>query len=340
MNRARIVSTAALVALAMSVAGCSDTGGGVSGPGAAPAAVPAPVDEATLRTVTLRVGDQKAGSQALLQAAGQLTGVPYKIEWSQFSSGPPLLEAANAGAIDIGGVGNTPPIFAAAANSKIAVVSADRHAGQGDAILVPAGSMLRTVADLKGKRVALAKGSSAHGHLLEALAAEHLSIKDVQATFLAPADAYAAFAQGRVDGWAIWDPYTAQAQLGAGARVLADGENLVNGLGFQVAGRAALADPGRNSAIGDYVRRLAAARRWAVGHQPDWAAVWAQQTGLPTAVTAEAVARQRDLPVALSPDVIASEQQLADLLAGDGSIPSRVDVAAFVDHRFDPPAGS
>src|SRR5437879_2597813 len=130
-------------------------------------AVPPPVSAADLAKVTLKVGDQKGGSQALLKAAGLLENLPYRIEWSTFTSGPPLLEAASAGAIDIGRVGNTPPIFSAAANAKIAVVAASQRNVAGDALLVPGDSPVQNPADLRGKTIGVAKGSSAHGVLLK-----------------------------------------------------------------------------------------------------------------------------------------------------------------------------
>ena len=146
----------------LAIAGCTST------PTTTDTAVPAPVSRADLAKVTLRVGDQKGGSQSLLAAAG-LLNTPYHLQWSTFTSGPPLLEAVNAGAIDIGGVGNTPPLFSAAANAKIAVVGAAQGPVAGDTILVPKNSPIHTLADLRGRTIAVAKGSSAHGHLLLAL---------------------------------------------------------------------------------------------------------------------------------------------------------------------------
>lgn len=147
-------SLVALALVALAGAGCGSAGPGDSSAIRKDGSV-------DLAKVTLHIGDQKAGSQVLLRAAGQLSGVTYKITWSQFTSGPPLLEAANAGAIDIGAVGNTPPIFAAAAGSKVTIVQAGSQDPSAQAILVPKNSPIRTIQDLKGKKVALAKGSSA-----------------------------------------------------------------------------------------------------------------------------------------------------------------------------------
>ncbi|OXM67426.1 ABC transporter substrate-binding protein [Amycolatopsis sp. KNN50.9b] len=320
---------AAVTALALSLTAC----GGGSEPSSSPS-VPPPVSAADLAKVTLKVGDQKGGSQALLKAAGLLTDLPYRIEWSTFTSGPPLLEAASAGAIDIGGVGNTPPIFAAAAKARISIVSSAQGNVAGDALLVPADSPLRTVADLQGKTIGVAKGSSAHGQILLTLAKNGLSTKDVKLSFLQPADAYGAFTQRQIDAWAVWDPYTSQAKLETGARVLADGTGTANGYTFQVAGHNALSDAGKNAAIRDYVVRIAKAQQWAGTHREQWAQAWSAETGLKPEVTLASVQNGPDLPVPLDDTVIASEQQLADAFTEDKVLPGRVDFAGFTDTRF------
>ena len=321
----------AVVAAAFVLAGCGSSSS-ASGPATVPAAVPA----ADLAKVTLKVGDQKGGVKSLLTAANLLAGTPYKIEWSTFTSGPPLLEAASAGAIDIGRVGNTPPIFAAAAKAKIAVVSVATSNVEREAILVPGDSPLKDVASLEGKTVGVAKGSSAHGQLLNVLHNAGMSTKDVKLTFLQPAEAYAAFTQHKLDAWAIWDPYTAQAELDAGARVLANGKGASNGLAFQTAGTAALADPGKNSAIQDFLIRVVKAQKWADAHRVDWAKAWAAETGLKIEVAQRAVDAGRDLPATLDDTVVKSEQQLADAFSDDKTLPGKVDFAAYVDKRYVP----
>ncbi|MGW0517806.1 ABC transporter substrate-binding protein [Crossiella sp. NPDC003009] len=284
--------------------------------------------------LVLKVGDQKGNAQSLLSSAGLLKDLPYRIEWSTFTSGPPLLEAASAGAIDLGGVGNTPPIFAAAANAKITVVAAAKGDATSDAILVPESSPLTGANALRGKQIAVAKGSSAHGSLLLVLQRAGLSIADVKPVFLAPAEAFAAFTQKRVDAWAIWDPYTSQALLEAGARVLVDGAGVANGYSFQVASRAAL-DGRKTGAIKDYLSRLAKAQRWSGTHRAERAKAWAAETGLSLPVAEAAVARGVDLYQPLTPEVVASEQQLADAFTAAKVLPGKVNFAEFVDNRFD-----
>ncbi|GAA3562111.1 ABC transporter substrate-binding protein [Amycolatopsis ultiminotia] len=326
-------TTAALAATLVlaGLAACSS-----SGTATGPAPVPAAVSPAELAKVTLRVGDQKGGVKSLLTAAKAVGDVPYKIEWSTFTSGPPLLEAASAGAVDVGRVGNTPPIFAAAAKAKIAVVSVAKSNVERETVLVPGNSPLRDVASLRGKTIAVSKGSSAHGQLLNTLKKAGLSTKDVKLSFLQPSEAYAAFTQHEVDAWAIWDPYTAQAQLDAHARVLADGRGSSNGLAFETASTGALADPGKNTAIKDFVQRVAKAQLWANTHHTEWARAWAAETGLKLAVAQKAVDAGRDVPTPLDDGVIASEQQLADAFSDAGTLPGKVDFAAFADRRYGP----
>jgi len=298
------------------------------------AAVPAPVSADDLSKVTLKVGDQKGGSKSLLTAAGLLDDLPYQIEWATFTSGPPLLEAVSADGVHIGRVGNTPPIFAAAAKAKLSAVSSSKGNVESDAILVPADSSLTSVKDLKGKTIGIAKGSSAHGQVLYTLREAGLSTKDVKLSFLQPADAYGAFNQHQIDAWAVWDPYTSQAKLESKARVLADGAGTANGYTFLVAGTDALSDPGVNSAIRDYVLRHAKAERWADTHRDEWAQAWAKETGLSIEVARSAVNTGPDLPVPLDDTVVRSEQDLADAFTEDGVLPGKVDFAQFVDRRY------
>ena len=285
--------------------------------------------------ITLRVGDQKGtGLQALLQASGQLRDLPYAITWSQFTSGPPILEAINAGSVDLGAVGNAPPVFAAAAGSRIRIVGVAEKGAGGQAIVVPPGSPIRTPADLKGKRVAVAKGSSAHFHLLSVLKKEGLAFSDITPQYLQPSDALAAMSAGRIDAWAIWDPYTAQAQEQVKARILVDGTGYVNGYEFQITGEDALADSARAKALGDLVARIRTAHTWANAHPAEWAAVFGKLTGLPPAVVTTTVARNRYTDLKLDASVITREQQVADAFSAAGLIPGTVRIADITDDRF------
>ncbi|MEU6599522.1 ABC transporter substrate-binding protein [Streptomyces flaveolus] len=287
-------------------------------------------------SVTLNVGDQKGGSEAILRAAGELKNLDYRIKWSTFTSGPPLLEAVNAKAVDIGGVGNTPPVFAAGAGSKIIVVAAWHGTSKGDTVLVPNDSKLTGPRRLKGRSVAVAQGSSAHYQLVASLKAAGLSLTDVKVKYLQPADALAAFTSGKVDAWAVWDPYTSQILQTRRGRVLTTGDGITNGLTFQVAAPAALKDPGKAAAIKDYLARLRRATAWVYDHQEEWAKVWAKDTGLPYEVALASVKRTNStrVPVAVDKQLIASEQRIADAFTELRLIPGKVDFADFTDSRY------
>ncbi|MFF5264058.1 ABC transporter substrate-binding protein [Actinomadura viridis] len=287
-----------------------------------------------LAKVTLRIGDQKGGQQALLGAAGELRDLPYKVTWNQFTSGPPLLEAVNAGALDLGAVGNTPPVFAAAAGSKIKIVSAADLGLTGQAILVPEDSAIRAPADLKGKRIGVAKGSSAHYHLLTVLKKAGLGFTDVQPQYLAPPDALAAFSQGRLDAWAIWDPYTAQGQTQAGGRVLVDGNGYTTGYNLVVAAEKALDDKARTAALRDYLARQRRALLWAADHPEAWGAVWSKDTGLPLAVAERAARRRAATLIKVDDALVRHEQEVADAFHAERLIPGKVRMSEYVDRRF------
>ncbi|MFJ7045319.1 ABC transporter substrate-binding protein [Streptomyces sp. NPDC101112] len=287
-------------------------------------------------SLTLNVGDQKGGSEAILRAAGELDDLDYRIKWSTFTSGPPLLEAVNAKAVDIGGVGNTPPVFAAGADSKITVVAAWHGTSKGDAILVPNDSKLTDTEQLKGRSVAVAQGSSAHYQLVASLKKAGLSLGDVDVKYLQPADALAAFTSGKVDAWAVWDPYTSQVLKAKQGRVLTTGDGVTNGLTFQVAAPGALKDRRKSAAIKDYLERLRRAYRWVYSHEEEWAKVWAKDTGLPQDVALAAVKRTYATRVAVAVDepLIASEQAIADAFTRLKLIPREVNFGAFTDRRF------
>jgi sulfonate transport system substrate-binding protein len=297
-------------------------------------AAPETVPLSELSGLTLHIGDQKGGTQALLTAAGELGDLPYAVEFSTFTSGPPQIEAATAGKIDFAITGNTPPIFGAASEAKVKVVSAYDGGGYGDQILVHADSPIQSVAELRGRSVAVAKGSSAHGHILVQLDRAGLTPSDVTLVFLQPADALSAFTQRRVDVWAVWDPYTAQAEKSLPVRSIARATGVTNGAGFGVASDAALADPKRNTALGDLLVRYAKAVRWASDHRDEWAQRYAAEVGLDPEVAALAQGRSLRLSTELSDDLVASEQEMADLFAESGQIASAPEFSRWVDRRY------
>ncbi|WP_163803445.1 ABC transporter substrate-binding protein [Mycolicibacterium anyangense] len=297
-------------------------------------AAPQTVALSDLAGLTLHVGDQKGGTESLLRAAGALDNLPYAVEFSTFTSGPPQIEAATAGKIDFAITGNTPPIFGAASGAKVKVVSAYNGGGVGDQILVPADSPITSVADLRGKTILVAKGSSAHGNVLGQLDKAGLTPADVKLVFLQPADALSAFRAGQADAWAIWDPYTAQAEQQLKVRSIAAAKGVTNGYWFGVASDAALGDPKRNTALADLLVRFAKAVKWAQDNPALWAAKYAAAVGLDPKVAEVSQGRSLRLPTDLSDQVVASEQKLADLFAASGQIQSAPDFAKWVDRRY------
>ncbi|NTY63717.1 ABC transporter substrate-binding protein [Mycolicibacterium sphagni] len=300
--------------------------------GASQAPTTVPLSE--LSGLVLQVGDQKGGTESLLRAAGALDNLPYQIAFSTFTSGPPQIEAATAGKIDFAITGNTPPIFGAASNAKVKVVSAYNGGGVGDQIIVPADSPIQSVSDLRGKSILVGKGSSAHGNVLGQLDKAGLTPADVKLVFLQPADAFSAFQAGQGDAWAIWDPFTAQAEQQLKVRAIAQAKGVTNGYWFGVASDAALADPKRNSALADLLVRFAKAAKWAQDHPQEWAEKYAAAVGLDPKAAEVSQGRSLRLPTALSDEVVASEQKIADLFAKSGQIQSAPDFSKWVDRRY------
>ncbi|MDT5252819.1 MAG: sulfonate transport system substrate-binding protein [Mycobacterium sp.] len=315
-----------VLVLAAAVSGCVSRSVGPQ-----PIGVPPAVPLSQLSGVTLHIGDQKGGTEALLRAANALDNLPYRVVFSTFTSGPPQIEALNAGRIDFAVTGNTPPVFGAAANSKTRVVSVWDGAGSGEQILVRANSSIATVHALKGKTILVAKGSAAHANVLEHLADAGLKPKEVKLVFLQPADALSAFANGQGDAWVIWDPYTAQANLTL--HVLSIG-SAANGYQFGSASVKALTDAERNSALADILVRYERAAQWSRDNPVQWARKYATAVGLDLKIAELAQSRLRRLPVALDDKVVTAEQRLADLFATADQIPEAPDFIKWVDRRF------
>lgn len=279
---------------------------------------------------TLRVAVQTDGVRSLLTAAGQLKDVPYDVEFAQFSFGPPIVEALGAGKVDIGGVGSTPPIFGAASQTNFRVIATRELLNRTDShLVVPGGSPVRTVAGLRGKRITVPKGSSAHGFLLRALHRNGVKLSEVTIDFLAPADGSAAFNGGRVDAWAVWEPFYTQA-VQNGARAIAGGPPDEYGLNFFLASSQALEDPARVAAIQDYLKRLRSAYVWGAANLDAYAAAWSAESKIPLAVAKAAIPQVRSHLVAVSASHIASEQALADQLFADKVIPKKVQFEQIV----------
>jgi sulfonate transport system substrate-binding protein len=277
----------------------------------------------------VRIGFQKYGKLVLLKGKGsleeKLKPFGYRVSWTEFPSGPPLLEALNVGAIDFGVAGETPPIFAQAAGAPLVYLAYDPPAPQGEAILVPKDSTLNSVADLKGKKVALNKGSNVHYLLVKVLEKAGLKYTDIQPVFLAPSDALAAFTRGSVDAWVIWDPYEAAAEASTGARILADGTGLVANHQFYFSSKKFLA--GDAKAVDVVLEALNEADEWTKNNIQTVAAQLSASIGLPPSVLAVSLKREAYGILPISDEAIASQQRVADTLLGLGLLPKAITVS-------------
>jgi NitT/TauT family transport system substrate-binding protein/sulfonate transport system substrate-binding protein len=275
----------------------------------------------------LRVGFQKGEPILLIAKQNRsletlLNPLGIEVQWIEFQFGPPMLEAMRVNAIDLGTVGDTPPVFAQAAHGDLLYIAAQRSGGQ--AILVPPGSTLQTLHDLKGKKVAFGRGSAAHNLTIAALEKGGLTYADIQPVFLGPADAGAAFERGAIDAWTIWDPYFALFEMRPGVRVLAKWTEIIEQNSFFMASRVYVeANPSITAKVIDEFTRIAA---WARSHRLELAEALAKTTGMPL----EAVQRGVDrAPLEVLPmdDVIAKTQQtVANRFRSLGLIPTDIKI--------------
>jgi sulfonate transport system substrate-binding protein len=274
----------------------------------------------------VRFGFQKA--TILLKSKGdidkRLASEGVKVEWTEFPAGPPMLEALNAGAIDLGPVGESPPIFAQAAGAALTYAAAIAPSPRGNAILVPQNSPLKSVADLKGKKVAFAKGSSANFLTVQLLEKAGLKFADIQPVYLAPADARAAFVKGEVDAWTIWDPFYAAAEVGANARVLANGEGVNTQGGYYIASRKfATEQPKILKAILEEVRNL---ETWSDKNRDEVSKVLTEALKLDGEAVKKATERRVFGLNPVTDDLISKQQQVADTYYQLKLIPKQISI--------------
>lgn len=280
----------------------------------------------------IRVGYQKYGTLVLLKGKGllekKLAEIGYTVEWTEFPAGPQLLEALNVGAVDFGSTGETPPIFAQAAGAPLVYVAHEPPAPRGEAILVPKDSPIKTVADLKGKTVVLNKGSNVHFLLVKALEEAGLSYTDITVSFLPPADARAAFEQGAVDAWVIWDPFQAAAEAAIEARELRNGENLVPNHQFYLSARDFVS--GHPQALEGVIAAIGEIDEWAKANTAAAAAELSPSVGIPQDVLTIALERQSYGVKPLDKAVIDQQQEIADTFFKLGLIPKEISIAEAV----------
>jgi aliphatic sulfonates family ABC transporter substrate-binding protein len=276
----------------------------------------------------VRVGYQKNGSLVIVRQRRLLDPLGLAAEWVEFPSGPPMLEALNAGSVDFGATGDTPPIFAQAAGAELVYVGAQPTAGASEAILVPKDSPVTATTGLRGKRIAFTKGSSAHYMVVKVLASAGLKLADVQPVYLQPPDAGAAFRAGALDAWGIWDPFYAIAELEPTTRVLTTGVGIAPSNSFFLASRSfASREPATLSAVLAAINQAAS---WAAANPAGLAQTMADVTGVP--LPAQKLAAPRGVYAVQSLDdaIIAQQQGIADLFAELRIIPAKLDVRAAV----------
>jgi sulfonate transport system substrate-binding protein len=308
---------------------------GLLGAAAAAAFLPLGSTVRAATTTHFRIGWQKNGVLALANRKGalekRLAGQGISVEWSEFTSGPPLLEALGAGALDFGATGDVPPLFAQAAGGNLLYVGLYRGSPEGSAILVRKDSPIDKLADLKGRKLAYKRGSSAHNVTVKALRKGGLTPDDVESIDLSPPDAAAAFKTGSIDAWSIWDPYLAIAETDPQTRVLATARGIVDSYSFFLANSDfTKANPQVVSTVIDELAKVGAA---AQGQLDETVAALAEITGVPSDVTRVTLTRPgADLgSVSTMTDAaIAYQQSLADEFYQLGIVPKKLDVTNIV----------
>ncbi|XXF08454.1 sulfonate ABC transporter substrate-binding protein [Pseudomonas sp. D2-3] len=283
---------------------------------------------------TLRIGYQKYGTLVLLKANGalekRLAAKGIDVKWTEFPGGPQLLEGLNVGSVDFGTTGETPPVFAQAAGADLLYVAFEPPAPTSEAILVAKDSPINSVAELKGKKVALNKGSNVHYLLVRALEEAGLNYSDIQPVYLPPADARAAFERGSVDAWVIWDPFQAAAEQQLQARTLVDGKGLVSNHQFYLATRAyAEQHPEVVEALVEEIRAIG---EWVKANNDAATAQVAPLLGLSADITRLAVQRQSYGAQLITPEVVEAQQKIADAFTALKLIPKQLAISDVVWH--------
>lgn len=281
----------------------------------------------------LRIGYQKWGTYSILKASGRLDSeierLGLRVEWVEFPSGPPLLEALNAGSIDLGHSGDSPLVFAQAAGVPFLYIAASSPSPDTFAILVRKDSAFQKVSDLKGKKIGMTKGSSGHTMAVRGVESQGLSFSEVEPVYLTPADGRVALESGSIDAWAIWDPYFASAEVAGNVRPLINGRGCVSGREFYFASRRLLAD--NPDAVRIFFRAMKRAKEWAQTRRPEVAKLLADQTGIDLkAVELGESRRNRYNTGPITGELIAEQQAIADRYTELGLIVQKIDIRTAV----------
>lgn len=290
-----------------------------------------PGAQAQADTKEIRIGYQKNGVLVITRQREALENhfkpQGISVKWVEFSSGPPMMEAMNVGSVDYGAVGDSPPIFAQAAGAAI-VYAAAQPIINGSGILVPQNSAIRTIADLKGKRVGFTKGSSAHNVVIQTLEKARLTYDDITPVYLTPPDAGPAFANGGIDAWAIWDPYFAIAETKQNGRILINTSEVTKTNAFYIANRDFATK--RGALLQQVVDVTTSTAAWAQAHPDEVARSLAAVTGVPLDIQTIAARRAGFSVGPVTDDVIATQQGVADRFFKLGLIPKQIAIRDIV----------
>jgi sulfonate transport system substrate-binding protein len=284
----------------------------------------------TASSDTVRIGYQKSSTlTAILKTNGALekalAPLGVRISWHEFTSGLPLLEAINTGNIDFGAdVADTVPLFAQAAGAKLAYIAEEAASPSAQAILVGAESPIKTIADLKGKKVAVTKGAGSHFLLLAALAKSGLSFADISPAYLTPADGRAAFIGGNVDAWVAWDPFLSSAQRQSNARVLSDGGNGLASYKRYYLSSAAFAER-RGDVLNVIFSKLDETGKWVKANPKEAATLLAGLWGIDAATVEEANSHRSYKVGVVTASGLSEQQRIADAFFAEKLLPVKVD---------------
>ena len=278
---------------------------------------------------TISIGFQKSSLNFLVTREQKLLESQFpgaKIEWREFPAGPQMLEALAVGAVDIGAVGNTPPIFAQSAGKDLNYAAYEVYPGSSLGLVLPKTSNIKELSELKGKRIALQKGSSAHEFLAKVLQKAGLSWQDIQPIWLPPADARAALDKGSVDAWAIWDPFLSAVELNGNVKVLVDSQVFPKTYSYYISNPKFTTQ--HPQAVNKIIKSLNEADQWIVTNQTAAIELYGKSTGLAPEVAKQALDRRlKPSPIlAINPEVIQSQQEIADLFYAEKLIPKKINV--------------
>jgi len=279
----------------------------------------------------IRIGYQKTGVLVITRQRATLekhfASQGIEVKWVEFSSGPPMMEAMNVGSVDYGAVGDSPPVFAQAAGAAI-VYAAGQPITNGQGILVPKDSPIRSIADLKGKRIGFTKGSSAHNLVVQTLEKAGLTYADITPVYLTPPDAGPAFANGSIEAWAIWDPYFAIGETKQNGRILINAREVTKTNSFYIANREFAQN--HSAILQQIVDVTTATGQWAEQHRDEVARSLAAITGVPLDIQTVAADRANFVIGPLTDDIVTTQQGVADRFYKLGLIPKPIVIRDIV----------